>query len=123
MEVSVWGIERVPGPFWVNKFPQFDLSSLDSVKTSAEELKKKLGGERSGSQTLETIIGYATIAMMADNVLSIDGYERIFAVNCPGHFASINFLLGWVLPKSRIAPEAINQPTRLWECSNDYEVV
>lgn len=79
-------------------FHELDLSSISSTRRSAEEFKKKIGigeaGNEAGAGRLDIVIGNAGIAFPPQDVLSEDGVERTFAVNCLGHFVFITSLLG-----------------------------
>ena len=87
-------------------FHELDLSSISSARRSAEEFKKKIGfgdeGNEVGAGRLDIVIGNAGIAFPPQDVLSEDGVERAFAVNCLGHFVFITSLLGTSPPFSVI---------------------
>ena len=44
---------------------------------------------------MDIIVGNAGVAFTPLDVLSPDGYERTWAVNCLGHFVFIKTLMGW----------------------------
>lgn len=78
-------------------FHELDLSSVDSSRKSAQEFKRAVA--ESGAARLDIIVGNAGIAFPPLSVLSRDGVERTFAVNCLGHFVFISELLGaFLLP-------------------------
>lgn len=67
-------------------FHDLDLGSVESARTSAEALKKKL-------QRLDILVANAATVSSSDQ-LSPDGYDKTFAVNCLGHFVFVNSLVG-----------------------------
>jgi NAD(P)-dependent dehydrogenase (short-subunit alcohol dehydrogenase family) len=77
-------------------FHELDLSSVESSRKSALEFKKTVGENDEGR--LDIIVGNAGIAFPPLSVLSKDGVERTFAVNCLGHFVFVLELLGKLLP-------------------------
>jgi NAD(P)-dependent dehydrogenase (short-subunit alcohol dehydrogenase family) len=68
-----------------------DLSSIETAKSSAEAVKRKLV---LNEKRLDILIGNAGTAFATQDLLSPDGVERTFAVNCLGHFVFITSLLG-----------------------------
>ncbi|KAL8766452.1 MAG: hypothetical protein Q9209_006746 [Squamulea sp. 1 TL-2023] len=70
------------------KFHHLDLSTVDGARRSAEEFKKLEG-------RLDIVVANAGVSMLAQNELSQDGYERMFATNHLGHFVFLTTLLGW----------------------------
>jgi len=78
-------------------FHELDLSSISSARKSAQLFKKVgsgEGGTGNGGGRLDIIIGNAGIAFPSRDVLSEDGIERTFAVNCLGHYVLVTELLG-----------------------------
>ena len=75
---------------------ELDLSSLDSVRTAADELRSK-------HDSIDLLINNAGI-MMTPKSTTKDGFELQFGTNHLGHFAFTNLLLDRVLaaPRSRI---------------------
>ncbi|HET7665314.1 MAG TPA: SDR family NAD(P)-dependent oxidoreductase [Mycobacterium sp.] len=75
---------------------ELDLSSLDSVRTAADELRSKHDG-------IDLLINNAGV-MMTPKSTTKDGFELQFGTNHLGHFAFTNLLLDRVLaaPRSRI---------------------
>jgi NAD(P)-dependent dehydrogenase (short-subunit alcohol dehydrogenase family) len=69
-----------------------DLSSIAHVKSSAEELKEKLG--QSGGGGIDILVCNAGIMFSPQTELSVDGFEKTWAVNCLGHFVFVTSLLG-----------------------------
>jgi len=67
-------------------FHELDLESVESARSSAEALKKKL-------ERLDILVANAAIVSSSDK-LSPDGYDKTFAVNCLGHFVFVNSLVG-----------------------------
>jgi NAD(P)-dependent dehydrogenase (short-subunit alcohol dehydrogenase family) len=88
-------------------FQELDLSSVESSRESAREFKKTIAGN--GEGRLDVIVGNAGIAFPPLSVLSKDGVERTFAVNCLGHFVFALGLLGkLLLPISALPASAEN---------------
>jgi NAD(P)-dependent dehydrogenase (short-subunit alcohol dehydrogenase family) len=83
-------------------FHELDLASVESSRKSAEEFKRIVGESR--EPRLDIIVGNAGIAFPPLSVLSKDGVERAFAVNCLGHFVFISELLGTFLLLNLIVP-------------------
>jgi NAD(P)-dependent dehydrogenase (short-subunit alcohol dehydrogenase family) len=75
-------------------FHALDLSSVHGARLSASKLEEKLKAE---GGRLDILVNNAGIANMTPE-LSPDGFERTFAVNCLGHFAFIDALLGRRFP-------------------------
>src|SRR5215210_3478911 len=75
---------------------ELDLTSLDSVRTAADEL-------RDANDTIDLLINNAGV-MMTPKSTTKDGFELQFGTNHLGHFALTNLLLDRVLaaPGSRI---------------------
>src|ERR1700752_2798827 len=75
---------------------QLDLTSLDSIRTAADQL-------RSDHDSIDLLINNAGV-MMTPKSTTKDGFELQFGTNHPGHFAFTNLLLDRVLaaPGSRI---------------------
>ena len=76
-------------------FHELDLSSVESSRKSAREFKRTV--EENGEGRLDIIVGNAGTAFPPLSVLSKDGVERTFAVNCLGHFVFVLELLGTLL--------------------------
>jgi len=75
-------------------FHELDLGSIGSAKKSAEELKKKIQEGDVARRRLDVIVGNAGVAFTPLDVLSPDGYERTWAVNCLGHYVFVETLMG-----------------------------
>jgi NAD(P)-dependent dehydrogenase (short-subunit alcohol dehydrogenase family) len=75
-------------------FHGLDLSSVESSRKSAQEFKRTAENDEG---RLDIIVGNAGIAFPPLSVLSKDGVERTFAVNCLGHFVFVLELLGTLL--------------------------
>lgn len=75
-------------------FHALDLSSIESTIKSAERFKIEVGTMGKANTRLDIIIANAGTAFQTLDKLSLDGYERTFAVNCLGHFVFITSLLG-----------------------------
>ena len=79
-------------------FHALDLSSVASTRASAKELKSKIeddvGGK--GQERIDILVCNAGIMFSPQTELSVDGYERTWAVNCLGHFVFVTSLLGKV---------------------------
>ncbi len=75
---------------------ELDLSSLDSVRNAADELRSK-------HDSIDLLINNAGV-MMTPKSTTKDGFELQFGTNHLGHFAFTNLLLDRVLaaPRSRI---------------------
>jgi NAD(P)-dependent dehydrogenase (short-subunit alcohol dehydrogenase family) len=75
---------------------QLDLSSLESIRTAADELRSKY-------DSIDLLINNAGV-MMTPKATTKDGFELQFGTNHLGHFALTNLLLDRVLaaPGSRI---------------------
>lgn len=71
-----------PGPI---HFHELDLVSVKTAQDSAEALKSKLS-------RLDILIANAAI-VSSSPVLSPDGFDKTFAVNCLGHFVFVNALV------------------------------
>jgi NAD(P)-dependent dehydrogenase (short-subunit alcohol dehydrogenase family) len=71
-------------------FHALDLVSMQGARLSAISLEKRLKAE---GGRLDILVNNAGIANTNAD-LSPDGFERTFAVNCLGHFAFIDALLG-----------------------------
>lgn len=69
------------------RFHQFDLSSIQEARQSAEAFLKL-------QDRLDILVANGGVSMLAQNELSQDGYERMFATNHLGHFAFVTTLLG-----------------------------
>jgi NAD(P)-dependent dehydrogenase (short-subunit alcohol dehydrogenase family) len=92
-------------------FHELDLSSVESSRKSAREFNKT--AEENGEGRLDIIVGNAGIAFPPLSVLSKDGVERTFAVNCLGHFVFVLELLGTLLLPISALPasaESFSQP-------------
>lgn len=76
-------------------FHALDLSSVQGARLSANNLEERLKAE---GGRLDVLVNNAGIANMTPD-LSPDGFERTFAVNCLGHFAFIDALLGRRFPR------------------------
>jgi NAD(P)-dependent dehydrogenase (short-subunit alcohol dehydrogenase family) len=76
-------------------FHALDLSAVHGARLSASALEERL---KEGGR-LDILVNNAGIANMTPD-LSPDGFERTFAVNCLGHFAFIDALLGRRFPRS-----------------------
>jgi NAD(P)-dependent dehydrogenase (short-subunit alcohol dehydrogenase family) len=74
------------------EFHELDLATVSTSRRSAETLKSKIHKENSGR--LDIIVANAGTAFQTKDILSVDGVERTFAVNCLGHFVFITTLLG-----------------------------
>lgn len=77
-------------------FHALDLSSVQGARLSANSLEERL---KADGGRLDILVNNAGIANMTPD-LSPDGFERTFAVNCLGHFAFIDALLGRPSPTS-----------------------
>lgn len=69
---------------------QLDLSSLDSVRAAADEL-------RAAHPRIDLLINNAGV-MFTPNATTVDGFELHFATNHLGHFALTGLLLPHLLP-------------------------
>jgi NAD(P)-dependent dehydrogenase (short-subunit alcohol dehydrogenase family) len=76
-------------------FHELDLSSVEGSRKSAQEFKRTV--EENSERRLDVIVGNAGIAFPPLSILSKDGVERTFAVNCLGHFVFVLELLGTLL--------------------------
>jgi len=74
-------------------FHPLDLSSIESAKLSAANLREELD-DTFKPKRLDIIVGNAGVAFPTLDELGEDGYEKTFAVNCLGHFVFITTLLG-----------------------------
>ena len=70
---------------------ELDLTSLDSVRAAAEEL-------RSGHETIDLLINNAGV-MMTPKSTTKDGFELQFGTNHLGHFALTGLLLDRCWPR------------------------
>ena len=75
-------------PHGAIKFHHLDLSIVQGARRSAEAFKQL-------EQRLDIVVANAAVSMLAQNELSQDGYERMFATNHLGHFVFVTTLLGW----------------------------
>lgn len=77
-------------------FHKLDLSSIESSRSSAHSLKKKISQISADGDLgrLDIVVCNAAIAFSPQSILSPDGYERTFAVNCLGHFVFVTSLMG-----------------------------
>lgn len=91
-----------------NYFHALDLSSVASTRASAKELKSKIeddvGGK--GQGRIDILVCNAGIMFSPQTELSVDGYERTWAVNCLGHFVFVTSLLGKAYLLYRPSPYA-----------------
>ncbi|KAL8857331.1 MAG: hypothetical protein Q9178_006097 [Gyalolechia marmorata] len=86
-------------PHGAIKFHHLDLSTVDGARWSAEEFKKL-------EDRLDIVVANGGVSMLAQNELSQDGYERMFATNHLGHFVFVTTLLGLLKQTSRLYSEA-----------------
>lgn len=75
-------------------FHPLDLGSVETARKSADDFKKKSDDAGKPIARLDIIIGNAGTAFQTLDMLSPDGFERTFAVNCLGHYVFITSLLG-----------------------------
>ena len=77
-------------------FHALDLSSIASTQNSARELRKKIDGDagKVGKGRIDILVCNAGIMFSPQTELSVDGYEKTWAVNCLGHFVFVTSLLG-----------------------------
>jgi len=71
-------------------FHELDLASVRTARRSAQSLRSEIEAK---AGRLDILVANAGLAFATQDVLSDDGIERCFAVNCVGHFAFINELL------------------------------
>jgi NAD(P)-dependent dehydrogenase (short-subunit alcohol dehydrogenase family) len=71
-------------------FHALDLGSVKGARLSAASLEEKL---KADGNRLDVLVNNAGIANMTPD-LSPDGFERTFAVNCLGHFAFTDAIMG-----------------------------
>ncbi|KAL8778600.1 MAG: hypothetical protein Q9213_007344 [Squamulea squamosa] len=102
-EKSLKGIAEVetafPNTKGAIKFHHLDLSTVDGARRSAEEFKKL-------EDRLDIVIANAGVSMLAQNELSQDGYERMFATNHLGHFVFLTTMLDLLKQTSKRHGEA-----------------
>lgn len=93
-EKSLRGIAEaeaaLPDSHGAIKFHHLDLSTVEGAQRSAEAFQKLEG-------RLDIVVANGGVSMLAQNELSQDGYERMFATNHLGHFVFVTTLLGWAL--------------------------
>lgn len=78
-------------------FHELDLGSVSTARTSAIALVRKLSsddGDSTPTGRLDILNANAALTFPTQDVLSPDGVERTFAVNCLGHFVFVTTLLG-----------------------------
>ncbi|KAI4099297.1 MAG: hypothetical protein LQ339_006089 [Xanthoria mediterranea] len=68
------------------KFHHLDLSTVEGARRSAEAFQKL-------EDRLDIVVANGGVSMLAQNELSQDGFERMFATNHLGHFVFVTTLL------------------------------
>lgn len=92
-------------------FHELDLGSVESAKASVEALKSKL-------DRLDILVANAA-TVSSSPVLSPDGFDKTFAVNCLGHFVFVNALV----PKVKESANANGAARITITASNGYKMV